>query len=608
MKISTRQLFLSAAIACFFTLTLAALAQDNKQPDPAPPPAPAEKSPAVAAPAEATPAAGAEAPAESKPEAASPESPKLRRLDSDDTTDAPKSHKEIIHESIGRALDRVAARHAASVGRDIVNIFNDSNLSKGEKADSVVAVFGSATAEGEVTDSVVSVFGSSRASGSVSDAVVSVLGDNEVTGPVGDAAVSVLGNNSVNSHVHGDVVAVLGDIKLGPAAEVDGQVVCVGGTVTKDSQAILHHGIQNVGGSHSIHGLNGLKAWVRECLLYGRPLAFGPNLMWAWWIALGFLAFYVVLALLFGKGVNKCVETLEQRPGYSILAALLTVLLAPIAMILLAITGIGIAVIPFLAAGIFFATLFGKVVMLAWIGRRFSKLIGSDHPALAVLIGGVILLFLYTVPVLGFILFKLLGWVGIGVVVYTLVLGMKREKPAVPPVVPPAPTPPIAPLVTPGDPAAPSVPPASPLVAPALVAPVVMAPPILSAATLTRAGFWIRLMASLLDAMLVGIAVHLVPLGTHLSFALVYAVYCVIFWALKGTTIGGIVFGLKVVRLDDRPVDATTAIVRALGGFLSLLVCGFGFLWVVFDDQRQSWHDKIAGTTIVRVPKGVSLV
>jgi uncharacterized RDD family membrane protein YckC len=71
---------------------------------------------------------------------------------------------------------------------------------------------------------------------------------------------------------------------------------------------------------------------------------------------------------------------------------------------------------------------------------------------------------------------------------------------------------------------------------------------------------------------------------------------------------GGIVCGLKVVRLDDRPIDWGTAIVRALGCFLSFVVLCLGFLWVVFDDQRQSWHDKIAGTTVVRVPKGVSLV
>ncbi|MEO7598859.1 MAG: RDD family protein, partial [Opitutus sp.] len=130
----------------------------------------------------------------------------------------------------------------------------------------------------------------------------------------------------------------------------------------------------------------------------------------------------------------------------------------------------------------------------------------------------------------------------------------------------------------------------------------------ISAATLHRAGFWIRLAASALDALLVAIAIHLMPRFLQPNFLLVYAAYCVLFWGLKGTTVGGIVCNLKVVRLDDRPVDWATALVRSLAGFLSFFASGIGFIWVAFDDQRQSWHDKIAGTTIVQVPKGVSLV
>jgi len=48
--------------------------------------------------------------------------------------------------------------------------------------------------------------------------------------------------------------------------------------------------------------------------------------------------------------------------------------------------------------------------------------------------------------------------------------------------------------------------------------------------------------------------------------------------------------------------------VRSLSAFLSLAVAGLGFIWVAFDDEKQSWHDKIAGTTIVKVPKGTSLL
>ena len=86
------------------------------------------------------------------------------------------------------------------------------------------------------------------------------------------------------------------------------------------------------------------------------------------------------------------------------------------------------------------------------------------------------------------------------------------------------------------------------------------------------------------------------------------AIYGAVMWKLKGTTIGGIVCGLKVVRVDNRELDWPTAVVRALACFLSLAVVGLGFIWVAIDEEKQSWHDKIAGTAVVVAPKGVSLV
>ncbi|MEJ1974128.1 MAG: RDD family protein [Lacunisphaera sp.] len=117
----------------------------------------------------------------------------------------------------------------------------------------------------------------------------------------------------------------------------------------------------------------------------------------------------------------------------------------------------------------------------------------------------------------------------------------------------------------------------------------------ISAATLPRVGFWLRLVASFLDFIMVAIVIGMLSKVFHGWFApggsvpFWFAVYCVIMWATKGTTIGGIICGLKVVRLDDRPIDWGVAIVRALGGFLSFAIAGLGFIWVVFDDDRQSW-------------------
>jgi uncharacterized RDD family membrane protein YckC len=123
---------------------------------------------------------------------------------------------------------------------------------------------------------------------------------------------------------------------------------------------------------------------------------------------------------------------------------------------------------------------------------------------------------------------------------------------------------------------------------------------------LPRAGFWVRVVALLLDALLVGFLLGV--LGHHHLELLMLAAYGAVMWKLRGSTIGGMVFDLQIVRLDGRPVDWETAIIRALSCFLSLAVAGLGFIWIAFDDDNQAWHDKIAGTVVVRVVKGVPLV
>jgi uncharacterized RDD family membrane protein YckC len=452
----------------------------------------------------------------------------------------------------------------------VVSIGQDATLAAGEKAVSVVAILGSATSAGEVADE-----------------VVSVLGNARVTGPVGDKVVAVLGNSFVNSRTGGDAVAVLGNIELGPQADIGGNVVAIGGNLTRSPGAVIRGSVQNVGG-YLVH-FDWLHSWIKECLLYGRPLALAPDLGWAWGLALGFLALYVLLALLFRTGIDRCVQTLETQPGRSILTAFLTLLITPILFVLLCITVIGIAVVPFLGLGIFLAGLFGKAVMLAWIGRRFTRFAGESpfaHTAVAVLIGGVIVLALYLVPILGFIVYKTLGILGLGVVVSTLILSAQRNRISAAPAAAAEAAPEVAPL------------------------PVEPEPPLEvtgEAAALPRAGFWIRLAALFLDVVLVGIVLSLAHNSGKLEL-LGLAVYGAMMWKLRGTTIGGIICGLKVVRLDGRPIDWPVATVRALGCFLSLAIAGLGFLWIVFDAGKQAWHDKIAGTAVVRTPKGISLL
>jgi uncharacterized RDD family membrane protein YckC len=577
--------FILLLLSLGLTLGLALRAQE-KPAAPAEPEVPAPPAAAPAEPAKPGVAAVAPAPAEEKP---------VRELVADDKESeaTAETTKDTEPETAPAAEDENQAHSRRHGNNERVSFFSDSNLAEGQEAQAVVSVIGSSTSAGEVRDAVVSIMGGSRVTG----------------GTVGDAVVSVLGNTYINGHVKGEAVTVLGNVELGPKAVIDGEVICIGGQVTRDASAVVRGNVQNIAIAGKNFDFSALTTWFHECLVYARPLAFHRNLWWAWCVALSFLAFYALIALIAPGGVAKCAETLEQRPGYSLLASLLTLLLTPVAFILLALTlaiAIGFVLIPAFSLGLFFASIFGKIVMLAWLGRRFTKLFGDGslaHPVFGVLIGGLVVLGLYTIPIVGFITYKLLGILGLGVVVYTLILQYKAGRPPKPvkAAVAPAAVAMAAAISTGFEAVPPVVSAAGPSAAPAVI----------SAATLPRVGFWLRLAASVLDAVMVGIVfgmMHRIWSGFGGIFPFWYAVYCVIMWATKGTTIGGIICGLKVVRVDDRPVDWSVAIVRGLSAFLSLAVAGIGFIWVAFDDEKQSWHDKIAGTTIVKVPKGTALI
>jgi uncharacterized RDD family membrane protein YckC len=96
--------------------------------------------------------------------------------------------------------------------------------------------------------------------------------------------------------------------------------------------------------------------------------------------------------------------------------------------------------------------------------------------------------------------------------------------------------------------------------------------------------------------------------GSDRIGVLMLAAYGAIMWKVKGTTMGGIVCNLHVVRLDSRPLDWPTVCTRALGCILSICALGLGFFWIAVDAGKQAWHDKLAGTIVVRVPKGTPLV
>jgi uncharacterized RDD family membrane protein YckC len=291
---------------------------------------------------------------------------------------------------------------------------------------------------------------------------------------------------------------------------------------------------------------------------------------------------------------------LRERPGLVVLSAILAPPALPILALLLLITLVGLVFIPFLLAAVIGVALFGELSLYALIGRSLTR--DRVHPAVGVVIGAVLFQILYTAPFGGFALHVCVLLLGFGCAFTALFPSVGRPAPVAPPAPGPVPPPPGPAAPEPSVPPAPPAPaepvpepPAAPLAAPAPSA----APPPAIPAALPRAGFWIRMGGLLIDALILVVFAHF--------WVLAIAIYGAVMWKLKGATVGGIVFGLKVVRLDGRPVEWDTAIVRALGCYLSAVALFLGFVWIAFDGEKQAWHDKIAGTVVVRA-RDLSLV
>jgi uncharacterized RDD family membrane protein YckC len=133
-------------------------------------------------------------------------------------------------------------------------------------------------------------------------------------------------------------------------------------------------------------------------------------------------------------------------------------------------------------------------------------------------------------------------------------------------------------------------------------------------------GFWARVGASLIDTVLVlclilpllvsvygwsyfdASATRFIvgPADFVISWVLP-AVAVVVFWLLRQATPGKMAISARVV--DARTGGALTlgqSVIRYFGYFVATAPLGLGLLWVGFDPKKQGWHDKIAGTVVVR--------
>jgi uncharacterized RDD family membrane protein YckC len=438
---------------------------------------------------------------------------------------------------------------------------------------------------------------------------------------------SVLGDVTIEGRVEGDVLVILGSLRLASTAVVEGSVFVIGGNATIDAGATLRRDLVVAGGTateapgflpegdHVVIGtvgvgnaLRGAVPWVMRGLLWGRLIV--PELQWMWLVVGIICLIYLVLNALFDEPVRACAETLIEKPLSAFFLGLLVLLLTVPVIVLLTATVIGIAVVPVALCALVVAALVGKAGVARAIGRRIAGESSPDsrfQSFRSIFIGLAVLCLAYMVPVLGFVTWAMTGVLGLGAAAATFRVAIRREHP------PRAPRPVAAVSIATPPPAGvtevpmvaerAAVPPEAP---PRAAVP--EQPPGGDLALYPRATFLDRVAAFALDAVLVAIACQALDLMREDGwFLLALVAYHVAFWAWKGTTIGGIVVSLRVIRTEGTELRFVDALVRGLGSVFSIAALGIGCFWMLQDPERQMWHDKIAGTLVVKVPRHMVL-
>ena len=136
------------------------------------------------------------------------------------------------------------------------------------------------------------------------------------------------------------------------------------------------------------------------------------------------------------------------------------------------------------------------------------------------------------------------------------------------------------------------------------------------------AGFWVRVGAALIDTVLICVIIGPIltafygwsywnadqlirgPVDFLVSWV-APAVAVVIFWVARQATPGKMAISARIVdaATGENPTTAQL-VIRYLGYYVSIFPLLAGLIWVAFDPRKQGWHDKMAGTVVVRKKGG----
>ena len=124
-------------------------------------------------------------------------------------------------------------------------------------------------------------------------------------------------------------------------------------------------------------------------------------------------------------------------------------------------------------------------------------------------------------------------------------------------------------------------------------------------ATGPRSGFWRRFGATFIDgiilAILTGVLVALLKGGGYaLGFIVAISYYTYFEGGPRGQTLGKRALGIRVIDFDGGgSIGYPRAAIRYVTSIVSAIVIYIGYLWMLWDREKQCWHDKTSNAVVV---------
>jgi uncharacterized RDD family membrane protein YckC len=130
-----------------------------------------------------------------------------------------------------------------------------------------------------------------------------------------------------------------------------------------------------------------------------------------------------------------------------------------------------------------------------------------------------------------------------------------------------------------------------------------------------RAGFWARLAAVLIDGIIIGIVPGVLIIAGAASnssgliaigwiIGVILGIFYEVYFHGKapGQTIGKKALGIRVIDFNTGgSIGYGRAFLRLIGRYISGAICYLGYLWMLWDKEKQCWHDKMANDVVVPV-------